>query len=84
MQDYIDFHGMLCVPSVASKCIDSFNGKILFMPRDYKSKGIDRYCYSRISLIDYYTLVVYSLTGLSTLLNMTSLSHAEESMEGIK
>ena len=54
------------------------------MPHDYRLKGIQHYYYPSISVIGYYALVLSSLTGLSTLLNWTSFSHAEENMDGVR
>ncbi|KAL7581306.1 hypothetical protein ACA910_006071 [Epithemia clementina (nom. ined.)] len=36
LQDFVNFHGMLCRPSTAQRCIDEFHsGTVLFMPNDY-------------------------------------------------
>ena len=39
VKDFSHFHGMLCRPSTAQRCIDEFVGAtILFMPLDYNNK----------------------------------------------
>lgn len=78
LDDYTNFHGMLCRPSTAQRCIDSFTGTVLFMPEHGTSEP-NRYDCSNgmLSLWSYYLLVVVSLTGLSTLLKQTEFLTAE-------
>jgi hypothetical protein len=38
IKDYIAFHGMLCYPSQARKCVDSFTGAILFADQSVYDK----------------------------------------------
>jgi len=83
LNDYSNFHGMLCRPSTAQKCINSFNGTILFMPEHCRTSdpaNIARYDCSGgiLNLASYYLLVVVSLTGLSTLFRQTKFLVAEQ------
>lgn len=79
LTDYTNFHGMMCRPSMAQRCIDSFSGTILFMPTDTCPTDIARYdCGNGIlNLWSYYLLVIFSLTGLSTLFKQTKFLVAE-------
>ena len=72
------FHGMLCSPGDAAKCISDLSGGILFMPSDYKKKGVRNYLCGTLNLWTYYGLVVSSFTGLSTLLSLTETIAVEE------
>ena len=101
-QDFIHFHGMLCHPWTAKRCIASFipsGGRIIFAPRrifkNIEQKTPDalyefswflrNYEVSGLSYLEYLSLVVYSLTGLSTLLGMTKFVHNEENLvDGIR
>lgn len=79
--DYQNFHGMLCNPWRASRCIHSFNGMILFMPSSYTPRDLTTYDYSTkgmLTPLSYNLLVMFSFTGLSTLLKMTSMRLAIE------
>ena len=77
-ENYRNFHGMLCQPSTAQCCVDSFTGSILFMPHDYTTPS--NYDFSRplLTVGTYYLLVLISFTGLSTLLGATKFQCAEE------
>lgn len=93
LQDYTHFHGMLCRPSTARRCLQSFDGRVLFMPVGYQPP-LARFDYSRPVLVGnwsmnpfttftYYVLVWISLTGLSTLLKRTKFLQAQETNEAI-
>jgi hypothetical protein len=72
LQDFCNFHGMLCYPRRASGCIDQFTGSLLFMPSDYAKKPLGSYeCVNVLNLVSYYTLVLLSFTGLLTALRQT-------------
>ena len=73
MNDFAHFHGMLCSPRTAKACIKAFNGKILFMPRNYAAKGLGHYEVTSLNIFTYYGLVLQSFTGLSTLLGLTNV-----------
>ena len=82
LSDYSNFHGMFCRPATASRCVDSFaGGTILFMPSSYTEKTLPSYdCSAKgvLTPLSYYMLVLYSLTGLSTLLRLTVFRMARE------
>lgn len=83
LDDYRNFHGMKCHPSTAQRCINSFNGTILFMPEHCNfsdPKSIARYDCSDgiLNLWSYYLLVLISFTGFSTLCGQTKFLVAEE------
>lgn len=80
LEDYTNFHGMLCSPVTAQRCINSFNGgSVLFMPRTYTS--ISKYdCVPIFNIVSYYMLVFFTLTGLSTLFKITKTCYAKEHM----
>ncbi|KAI8609372.1 hypothetical protein BC830DRAFT_1150944 [Chytriomyces sp. MP71] len=88
LTDFTNFHGMLASPAASQRCIDAFNGGvILFMPRSYPKRGMSVYHYPQITLLAYYSLVVYSFTALSTLCGMTAFQDASEdfvSAQGMK
>jgi hypothetical protein len=75
LSEYNNFHGMLCSPRTASRCIQSFDGMILFMPSTYHTApgtALATFdCSGFVTTFSYYLLVIISFTGLSTLLNMT-------------
>jgi hypothetical protein len=77
MKEYDLFHRMMAKPTIAKNCIKSFvksNGCILFLPSDHGDNEIYLYDASHgnaLSLISYYALVLFSFTGLSTILGMT-------------
>ena len=80
-KEFTTFHGMLCNPMSANRCIKAFNGTILFMPSNYKEKGIATYHTTNLNLVTYYLLVLWSLTGLSTLLRMTHFIETKEDLK---
>jgi hypothetical protein len=77
---------MLVGPGVAQRCIETFNGRILFMSsgysRDAASFPLDGapspWEVASLSLVTYYLLVAVSLTGLSTLLRQTAVLDARD------
>ena len=77
LKDYDLFHSMVAKPIIAKNCIRSFvksNGCILFMPYDHSDHDIHLYDASHnnsLSVLSYYALVIFSFTGLSTILGMT-------------
>eukprot|EP00977_Amphora_coffeiformis_P006559 scaffold1404_cov166-Amphora_coffeaeformis.AAC.26 len=75
LEDFRNFHGMLCRPFTARRCIQAFSDStVLFMPHDYEnSPSLEIYDSSRpaMNLMSYYGLVLISLTGLWTLLGRT-------------
>ncbi|KAJ3238112.1 hypothetical protein HDU81_008412 [Chytriomyces hyalinus] len=82
LTDFTNFHGMLASPAASLRCIAAFAGAaVIFMPSNYKLKGISAYNYTNLTLMLYYSLVVSSFTGLSTLLGLTHFIRAEESLE---
>ncbi len=71
---------MLIAPGPAQRCIESFNGRILFMPSNYSrdastfpAAGLRSRWEPSLTLMTYYLLVLASLTGLSTLLGQTDV-----------
>ncbi|KAJ3406031.1 hypothetical protein CcCBS67573_g01187 [Chytriomyces confervae] len=82
LTDFTNFHGMLASPAASLRCIAAFKGAaVIFMPSNYKLKGISAYNYTNLTLTLYYSLVVFSFTGLSTLLGLTHFVRAEEALE---
>jgi len=78
---------MIAVPSSAQRCIDSFNGRILFMPSSYSRDTASFPAVGRspwepatpgLNLVTYYLLVLFSLTGLSTVLGRTVVLDARD------
>lgn len=91
LAEYTRFHGMLISPGPAQRCIDSFTGKILFMPSSY-SRGFDtcplsdpkkssQWQVPAINLSSYYCLVLSSLTGLSSALGMTETIDSRDDLD---
>jgi hypothetical protein len=81
LEEYSAFHGMLCRWSASIRCIESFDGSLLFADyQNYEKSGKD------LASIDfnrppfnfnvgfYYLLVLYSFTGLCTLLGQTKFT----------
>ena len=67
LQDFVHFHGMLCHPATAARCIRAFdNGSVLFMPQNYTFASLADYdcAGGTLTLWSYYALVLVSLTGL--------------------
>jgi len=88
LEDFRNFHGMLCGPITARRCIQAFaNSTVLFMPHDYESvPSLQIYDSSRpaMNLVSYYGLVLISFTGLWTLLGRTKfLVGREENRKAI-
>ena len=82
LNDFANFHGMLCGPSVAQKCIDTIDGGILFMPHTYTPEMLPYYetAPEALTLWNYYLMVIISLTGLSSLLGWTEFCTSKEYM----
>ena len=78
LEDYKHFHGMLCRPETAQRCIESFSGSILFLPQDYNSPDDYDFTPPYLTVVTYYLLVLLSFTGLSSLFGMTRVHCAEE------
>jgi hypothetical protein len=87
LEDYIHFHGMLCNPGTAARCIQSFDGSVLFMPKaaadaaNLQACSLQKYEFSsgRLTLLSYYLLVLVSWTGFLTVIGRTkSLIGREE------
>lgn len=87
LNEYRAFHSMLCPPHVAKRCIDSLvgagGGVFLFGTPDAHAGGRAD-CTSFWGVWPYYFLVLYSLTGLSTLLRLTDEVDAREFSVGDK
>jgi hypothetical protein len=87
LQDYINFHGMLCHSKTAQRCIQSFDGRIVFAPTGYSESTLPMFDYRggssllRLNLFTYYLLVMASLTGLATLFRQTRFLAADEKEE---
>ena len=76
---FVNFHGMVCSPKTASRCINEFDGVVLFMPSTYTPETLASFdCKGALNYFSYYLLVVLSLTGLSTLLGMTDIRMAKD------
>ena len=77
LEEYDSLHRMVATPGIAKKCIKSWNdgrGCILFMPSDVSNDELflfDASHENSLNLLSYYALVIFSLTGLSTILGMT-------------
>jgi len=72
---------MLVGPAAAARCVRSFNGRILFMPTRHAGDPLmfSRYDYNaRLTLLSYYLLVLWSLTGISSLAGCTDTIDARE------
>jgi len=80
LDEYAAFHGMFCFPTTASRCISSFSSPPLFMPSfaARSSTTFLNYKANYLNLATYYLLVILSLTGLSSLLNLTTTIAAVE------
>jgi hypothetical protein len=88
LQDYVNFHGMMCHPTTAQRCVESFDGKIVFAPTGYSESTLPMFEYRvddsallSLDIYTYYFLVVASLTGLSTLCRQTRFLAADEKEE---
>jgi hypothetical protein len=89
LHQYANFHGMLCHPKTAQRCIQSFDGKIVFAPMGYSSSTFPMFEYSagsalsRLNIFTYYLLVLFSLTGLATLCRRTRFVAADDQEETV-
>jgi hypothetical protein len=82
LQDYTNFHGMLCHPKTAQRCIQSFDGRIVFAPTGYSESTLPIFEYSgTLNIFTYYFLVFTSVTGLATLCSQTRFLAADEKEE---
>lgn len=89
---YHRFHGMLCGPAVAAQCISAFDGTIVFMPATYRpedfaaavreERTLMPYEVQALTLLKYYLLVLWSMTGLCSLLRQTQTVDASELVGG--
>lgn len=80
LDEYRAFHSMVCPPRVAQRCIDSVvrsGGVFLFGTPGAHARGRADFSGST-GMWSYYLLVLYSLTGLSTLLGLTDEVDARE------
>ena len=85
---YTQFHSMLCSPNVAAACVPSFDGTIIFMPSTYEPNAFQAatqqqaallpYEVTKLTVAKYYFLVLWSLTGLSSLLRQTQTIQASD------
>jgi hypothetical protein len=79
MSEFKAFHGMVCNPVSAQKCIDYFDGGALFASQqDYArttTNDLSFLDFTRtpipLNLFTYYTLVLFSCTGFLSLLGQT-------------
>lgn len=87
LAEFTRFHGMLIAPAPATRCVHAFDGgTILFMPCNYAeslsitlpAKGVSPYEVQSLTTLRYFILVIVSLTGLSTLLGLTTMFDARE------
>ena len=84
IKDYTAFHGMLCGPVAAHRCIQSFQGGALLFAsqEDYDTSTGDLYEFDhnampmRLDLWSYYLLVLASLTGCCSALGCTKVVSA--------
>lgn len=78
---------MLCHPKTAQRCIQSFDGRIIFAPKGYSEVTLPVFDYRgglsllRLNIFTYYFLVMASLTGLATLFRQTRFLAADEKEE---
>ena len=83
LNEFTAFHGMVCNPMSAKRCIDYFNGGALFASQtDYEKDDLETFDYTRtpirLNLFSYYALVVFSCTGLLSLLGHTRAPTIQE------
>ena len=94
LQDFVNFHGMLCRPSTARHCVNEFRGgTVLFMPNDYgtvsptttnlESRIRSYDCSLSLTTSSYYALVLVTFTGLMTCLGLTKFLVGREKRETI-
>ena len=85
MREFIQFHSMKVSPSSAMRCVQSIDGVVLFMPSNYKVRGIAAYHVTILNTVTYYLLVLFSFTGFSTALNKTDfLETSEDLLNGLE
>jgi hypothetical protein len=86
LDQYKNYHGMLCFPSTGKACSDSFSSpffsskrqrRIIFVPHD-PLFPLGMYSYHGVSALAYYSLVFFSFTGISTLLGQTKFLAAAD------
>mmetsp|Transcript_19245 Transcript_19245/g.39247 ORF Transcript_19245/g.39247 Transcript_19245/m.39247 type:complete len:195 (-) Transcript_19245:151-735(-) len=86
LHDYYRFHSMLCGLAASRRCVESFDGTILFMPATYDPASFDAddsatllpFEVPSLTVLKYYLLVLGSLTGLCSLLGQTRTLDASE------
>lgn len=89
LKNYTAFHGMLCGPVEAHRCIQSFEGGVLLFAsqEEYDASTGDLYEFDhndipmRLNLWTYYLLVLGSLTGCCTALGCTKVIKAIECVD---
>lgn len=79
LKEFEAFHGMVCNPISSQRCIQYFDGCALFASQeDYATTNLKTFDYTRtpipLNIFTYYMLVVFSCTGLISLLGMTTPS----------
>ncbi|KAJ3305612.1 hypothetical protein HDV03_001257 [Kappamyces sp. JEL0829] len=79
--EFTAYHGMLSPPAASRRCTAAFDGTVVFMPSNYRERGIAHYDWTGYYTLTYYALVLASLTGLSTLLGCTNTVAATESLD---
>ena len=87
LAEFKAFHGMVCNPISAQKCVDYFDGCALFADqKDYykanTTTDLASFDFLRtpipLNLYSYYALVFFSCTGLLSLLGYTKAHQAQE------
>jgi len=81
LNDYYRFHGMLCPFGAAHRCIQTFDGIVLFMPATYDPRSFDSAAtlpheVKNLTTLTYYLLVLSSFTGLCSMLCLTETMDA--------
>jgi hypothetical protein len=94
IQDYKALHSMVCSPSQARRCLNSFNGAILFADcsvfnkPDVSAKDLDLVDYNHsvvpLNVVTYYLFVIVSFSGICTLLGYTQMTHSLENRKFTK
>jgi len=80
-EEYLRFHKMVAMPALISKCVQSFNGKILVMPKKSNS-SIAKHELKSLKY-QYYALMGLTFTTISSILGMTDVYQADEDINGI-
>ena len=84
MAEFKAFHGMVCNPRSAQKCVKYFDGCALFADqKDYETRNeLASFDFLRspipLNLWSYYALVFFSCTGLLSLLGYTKAHQCQE------